>query len=55
MTEAEFYGLSKAVMESAWLRYIFKELNWSSKDVKSVKIYGDNLLSLDLTENPELH
>ena len=54
-TEAEFYGLSKAVMESAWLRYIFKELNWSSKDVKSVKIYGDNLPSLDLTENPELH
>ena len=26
-----------------------------SKDVKSVKIYSDNLLSLNLTENPELH
>ena len=26
-TEAEYYGLYKAVIEAAWLRYIFKELN----------------------------
>jgi hypothetical protein len=42
-------------MESVWLRYIFKELLWTLKDVKSVKIYGNNLLSLDLTENLELY
>jgi hypothetical protein len=54
-TEAEYYGLSKAVMEATWLRYIFQELGWNSKDVKSVKIYGDNQPALQLTENPELH
>jgi hypothetical protein len=54
-TEAEYYGLHKAVMEATWLRYIFKELGWTSKDVKRVKIYGDNQASLQLTENPELH
>ena len=26
-TEAEYYRLYKAVIEAAWLRYIFKELN----------------------------
>ena len=26
-TEAEYYGLYKAIIEAAWLRYIFKELN----------------------------
>jgi hypothetical protein len=54
-TEAEYYGLHKAVMEATWLRYIFKELGWTSKDVKRVKIFGDNQASLQLTENPELH
>jgi hypothetical protein len=54
-TEAEYYGLHKAVMEATWLRYIFKELGWTSKDVKKVKIFGDNQASLQLTENPELH
>ena len=42
-------------MEATWLRYIFKELNWTSKDVKIVKIYGDNQSALALTENPELY
>jgi hypothetical protein len=54
-TEAEYYALYKAVMEAAWLRYVYKELNWKSKDVKSVKIYGDNQGSLQLSQNPELH
>ena len=54
-TEAEYYRLHKAVMEAAWLRYIFKELNWTSKDVKIIKIYRDNQSALALTENPELH
>jgi hypothetical protein len=40
-TEAEYYALYKAVIEDAWLRYIFK-------DVKSVKIYKDNQGSLQL-------
>jgi hypothetical protein len=47
-TEAEYYALYKAVIEDAWLRYIFK-------DVKSVKIYKDNQGSLQLSQNPELH
>jgi hypothetical protein len=54
-TEAEYYALYKAVMEAAWLRYVYKELHWKSKDVKSVKIYGDNQGSLQLSQNPELH
>ena len=37
------------------MRYIFKELGWTLKDVKKVKIFGDNQASLQLTENPELH
>jgi hypothetical protein len=54
-TEAEYYGLAKAVMESTWLRYLFTELGWKSKDIRKVKIYGDNQAALQLTENPELH
>jgi hypothetical protein len=54
-TEAEYYAMCKAVMESAWLRYVFTELGWNSKDVKTVKIFGDNQGSLSLAQNPEFH
>ena len=54
-TEAEYYSLYKATVEAAWLRYIFRELGWNSKDVKCIKIYRDNQGSLALTENPELY
>ena len=54
-TEAEYYSLYKAIVEAAWLRYIFKELSWNLKDVRCIKIYSDNQGSLALTENPKLH
>ena len=45
----------KAVIEAMWLQYVFTELGWKLKDVKYVKIYGDNQAALSLSENPEMH
>lgn len=54
-TEAEYYGMYKAVMEATWLQYVFRELDWKSKDARRTKIYGDNKAALSLSENPEMH
>jgi hypothetical protein len=54
-TESEYYGLSNAAREAAWLRLLLKELNYEGGDVKPTLIYGDNQGSLALAENPEFH
>jgi hypothetical protein len=41
-TETEYYGLSNAIREAAWLRQLFYELGVNSKDTKTIRIYGDN-------------
>ena len=54
-TEAEYYGLSSAAREAAWLRQLLKELNYQGKDIQPTKIFGDNQSSMALSENPEFH
>jgi len=54
-TEAEYYGLAKAVMEATWLRETLKQLKYQNPDAECIKIYGDNQAALQLAENPSLH
>jgi hypothetical protein len=54
-TEAEYYGLSSAAREAAWLRLLLSELRYQGNDIKPTKIFGDNQSSMALSENPEFH
>jgi hypothetical protein len=51
-TEAEYYGLSRAAAEAAWIRSFLEELG---EELGSIQLYGDNNGSLKLSKNPEFH
>ena len=51
-TEAEYFGLTRASMESSWIRQFLVELGDTPRPVK---LFGDNQSSLALAENPEFH
>ena len=54
-TEAEYYALSHAAREAAWLRLLFEGLYCIDSKYVKIRIYGDNQSSLALSENPEYH
>lgn len=54
-TEAEYYGLSNAAREAAWLRLMFSSLGYGGKDTHKIRLIGDNQAALALAENPEFH
>ena len=54
-TESEYYGLSSAAREAAWLRLLLTELEYQGGDINPTTIKGDNQGSLALAENPEFH
>src|SRR5579871_693368 len=54
-TEAEYYGLTNAAKEASWLRLLLSNLGYSQSDTLPTQLYGDNIPSLQLAENPEHH
>jgi hypothetical protein len=54
-TESEYYGLTNAAKEASWLRLLLSDLGYSQSDILPTQLYGDNIPSLQLAENPEHH
>jgi hypothetical protein len=54
-TEAEYYGLTNAAKEAAWLRKLLIELQYTGEDIEPTHIYGDNQGSLALSEDAKAH
>ena len=54
-TEAEYYALTATIRELLWIQQLMRQMGYSSTDILSTKVYGDNQGSLALSENPELH
>lgn len=54
-TEAEYYGLTNAAKEAAWLRKLLTQLQYSGQDIEPTLIYGDNQSSLALAEDAKAH
>ena len=52
-TEAEYYSLTNAAKEASWLRLLLSDLGYRESDVIPTQLYGDNIPSLQLAENPE--
>ena len=53
--EAEYYGLTNVAKEASWLRLLLSNLGYSQSDTLPTQLYGDNIPSLQLAENPEHH
>jgi len=53
--EAEYYALSEAAREAAFIRMLLKSLSYNKGDVTPCKIFGDNIPSILLSKNPEFH
>jgi hypothetical protein len=51
-TEAEYIGLANAAKEALWLKSILIELDRAPKETK---IYCDNMSTIALAKNPEMH
>ena len=54
-TESEYYALTNAAKEASWLRLLLSDLGYSQSDIIPTLLYGDNIPSLQLAENPEHH
>ena len=54
-TEAEYYALTGAAREAAWLRGLLDDLGYQEDDLLPTLIHGDNQGSLALAENPIHH
>ena len=54
-TEAEYYGLTNAAKDAAWLRNLLTQLQYSGQDIEPTLIYGDNQSSLALAEDAKAH
>jgi hypothetical protein len=54
-TEAEYYGLTNAAKEAAWLRKLLRQLQYSGSDIEPTLIHGDNQSSLALAEDAKSH
>ncbi len=54
-TEAEYYTLTSAIKEAAWLRGLPSDLGYYENDLQPTLIHGDNQGSLALAENPTHH
>ena len=54
-TEAEYYALTNAAKEAAFLRRFLTGLKYTGQDIKPTILHGDNQGSLALSENPEHH
>jgi hypothetical protein len=49
-TEAEFRAMAQGVYEILWLKILFTELGFDSKD--SMRLYCDNKAAISITHNP---
>ncbi len=54
-TEAEYYALTGAAREAAWLRGLLDDFGYQGDDIRPTLIHGDNQGSLSLAENPTHH
>ena len=53
--EAEYMAMTQGVKEAVWLRGLLHELGYEMPDTDTVRLYGDNMGSLALAQNPEFH
>ncbi|KAI0996469.1 hypothetical protein K3495_g11711 [Podosphaera aphanis] len=54
-TEAEYYAYTHCVQEMLWIQQVMAQMQYSGKDIVSIRIYSDSQSSLALGNNPELH
>ena len=54
-TEADYYALTGAAREAAWLRGLLDDFGYQRNDIRPTLIHGDNQGSLSLAGNPTHH
>lgn len=54
-TEAEYVAMTYAAKEATWLRRLLQDLNYGGSDLLPVRLFGDNLPSINLTKSDAHH
>lgn len=53
ITKAKYIALRHILREAIWIRRLIKEMNLEARGVNSVTLYGDNEISIIMTNNVE--